>query len=88
MASTINLSLTDELREFIDRNCGDGRKYSTASEFLRDLLQEKKQRQEAAALRDGILKGYSDVVQGRFVEFSGSLKKTVAEAKKRDREGW
>ena len=88
MASTINLSLTDELREFVDRNSGDGSDYSTASEFLRDVLREKKQRQEAGALRDGILKGYGDLVGGRFVEFSGSLKKAVAEAKRRDRKGW
>ena len=88
MASTINLSLTDELRDFIDRNIGDGSDYSTASEFLRDLLREKKQRQEAAALRDGILKGHSDLAEGRFVKFSGSLKKTVAKAKKRDQKGW
>ena len=88
MASTINLSLTDELREFVDRNSGDGSDYSTASEFMRDVLRNKKQRQEAAALRDGVLKGYGDLVEGRFVEFSGSLKKAVAEAKRRDRKGW
>lgn len=88
MASTINLSLTNELREFIDRNSGDGSDYSTASEFLRDVLREKKQRQEAAALRDGILRGYSDLAEGRFVEFSGSVKKAVAEVKRRDRKGW
>ena len=51
MASTINLSLTDELRSFIDSNCGDTGLYATPSEFLRDLLREKKERQEAAALR-------------------------------------
>ena len=88
MASTINLSLTDELREFVDRNSGDGSDYSTASEFLRDVLREKKQRQEAAELRDGILRGYSDLIEGRFVEFSGSLEKAVTEAKQRDRKGW
>jgi antitoxin ParD1/3/4 len=88
MASTINLSLTDELREFIDRNSGDGSDYSTASEFLRDVLRDKKQRQEIAALRDGVLRGYGDLVEGRFVEFTGSVKKALAEAKHRDQKGW
>ena len=55
MGSTINLSLTDELRAFIDRNCGDGGLYATPSEFVRDLLRERKRRQEAGALRDGVL---------------------------------
>jgi len=37
----INLSLTDELRDFVGRNCGDGGDYATPSEFLRDVLREK-----------------------------------------------
>ena len=40
----INLSLTDELRAFIDVNSGDGTLYATPSEFLRDVLREKKRR--------------------------------------------
>lgn len=74
MSSSINLSLTDELREFIDRNCGDGTLFATPSEFLRDLLREKKERMEAAAMRDAILEGYRDVIEGRVVEFNGDLR--------------
>lgn len=73
MSSTINLSLTDELRAYIDSNCGDEKLYSTPSEFLRDLLREKKERQEAAALRDGVLEGYRDLLDGKVVEFKGDL---------------
>ena len=29
MANTLNLSLTDELRAFIEQNCGDGTLYAT-----------------------------------------------------------
>ena len=57
MSSSINLSLTDELRALIDRNCGEGTLFATPSEFLRDLLREKKERMEAAEMRDGILEG-------------------------------
>ena len=88
MASTINLSLTDELRLFIDRNCGDQGLYATPSEFVRDLLREKKMRQEAAALREGVLEGYRDQIEGRVIEYKGDLRATLSEADKREHAGW
>ena len=48
MGSSLNLTLTDELRAFIDKNCGDGTLYATPTEFMRAVLREKKQRLEAA----------------------------------------
>ncbi|MBT5903735.1 MAG: hypothetical protein HOH58_16670 [Opitutaceae bacterium] len=77
MSSSINLSLTDELRQYIDSNCGDGGFYSTPSEFLRDILRKKKDRQEAAALRDGVLQEYQDLIAGRTVEFTGDLRASL-----------
>lgn len=74
MGSSINLSLTDELRSFINENSGDGTLYSTPSEFLRDILREKKERMEAAELRDAILEGLQDGVSGRSMSFSGDLR--------------
>jgi len=47
MSSSLNLSLTDELREFVDQNSGDGTMYATPSEFVRDLLRQKKLQLEA-----------------------------------------
>lgn len=88
MPSTINLSLTEELRSFIDKNCGDNGVYATPSEFLRDLLREKKDRQEAAAVRDGVLEGYRDLLEGKSIEFKGSLKSALREAKKREQSSW
>ena len=88
MSSTINVSLTDELRAFIDRSCGDGTLYATPSEFLRDLLREKKDRLEAAQLRDGILEGYQDLIAGRVVEFKGDLRQMLKEARRREKLGW
>jgi antitoxin ParD1/3/4 len=73
MASTLNLSLTDDLRAFIDENCGDGTLYATPSEFVRDLLRQKKVQIEAAKLRDAILEGYQDAIAGRTVPFEGNL---------------
>ena len=74
MASTLNLSLTDELREFIDKNSGEGTLFATPSEFVRSLLREKKERLEAARIRDAILEGYQDVLSARTVEYQGNLR--------------
>jgi antitoxin ParD1/3/4 len=74
MGSSINLSLTDELRAFIDANSGDGTLYATPSEFVRDLLRQQKSRQEAAAARDSILAGYQDAIEGRTHLFKGDLR--------------
>ena len=73
MPSTLNLSLTDELRAFIDAHCGDGTLYSTPSECVRDLLRQRKFQLDAESARDGILAGYRDAVDGRVVEFRGDL---------------
>ena len=86
--STINLSLTDELRAFVDENSGDGTLYSTPSEFLRDLLREKKNRLDAAAVREAVLEGYQDLIEDRVVEFTGDLRQAMKEAKRREKENW
>ncbi|MCK4708329.1 MAG: hypothetical protein KAU21_06915 [Gammaproteobacteria bacterium] len=86
MASSINLSLTDELRKFIDSNTGDGSLYSTPSEFLRSLLREKKERLEAAELRSSIVSGFNDAIAGKTVEFSGDLIKDIERFKARSQD--
>lgn len=84
----MNLSLTDELRGFVDRNCGEGMLFATPSEFVRDLLREKKARMEAAAVREGILEGYEDVLTGRVVPFDGDLRGALRLAERREAKGW
>jgi antitoxin ParD1/3/4 len=77
MSSTLNISLTDELRAFIDRSCGDGTLYATPSEFVRDLLREKKERIEAEQIRDAILEGYQDAIHGRTIPYRGNLREIL-----------
>lgn len=77
MANSLNLSLTDELRAFIDQNSGDGTLYATPSEFVRDVLREKKERIEAAAIRDAILDGFADAIAGRIVPYRGDLRQLL-----------
>ena len=74
MANTLNLSRTDELRAFVDSNCGDGTLYATPSEFVRDLLRQKKQQNEAAHLRSAIVGGYQDAIQGQTIPLEGDLR--------------
>lgn len=73
MTRSLNLSLTDELRAFLDGCSGDGTLYATPSEFVRALIREKKERQDAATLRQTILEGYDDVIQGRTEPYTGDL---------------
>jgi antitoxin ParD1/3/4 len=74
MPRSLNISLTDELRAFIERNSGDGTLYVTPGEFVRDLLRQRKLQQEAADVRRAILEGYQDALAGRTVVYGGSLK--------------
>lgn len=82
MANSLNLSLTDELRSFVDQNSGEGTLYATPSEFVRDMLRQQKARQEAAAARDAIVEGYQDALGGRTHEFKGDLKSLMSKARR------
>ncbi len=80
MSSTLNISLTDELRAFVDANSGEGTLYATPSEFVRDLLRQKKEELEAARIRNAILEGYDDAARGRTVEYRGNLTALLRQA--------
>jgi len=75
--SILELSLTDERQRFVDSNCGDGTPYANAEEFVRDLLRERMARVEAAAIREGILEGYQDLLAGRVVEYQGDVRALI-----------
>jgi antitoxin ParD1/3/4 len=82
MANTLHLSLTDELRSFIDENFGDGTLYATPSAFVRDLLRQKKLQTQAAKVRDAIAAGYQDAIAPRRVPFEGNLRSLLKRAGK------
>jgi antitoxin ParD1/3/4 len=67
MASSLNLSLTDELREFINSRTGDAGVYSTPSEYLRDLIRRDMEAQGTVAR---IMGGLDDIKHGRFSDNS------------------
>ena len=67
MASSLNLSLTDELREFINSRTGAGGVYSTPSEYLRDLIRRDMEAQGTVA---HIMGGLEDIKYRRFSDDS------------------
>ena len=81
MNRSLNLSLTDELRAFVEANCGEGTLYSTPSEFVRDLIRHQKKRQEAESVRDAIIAGYEDAIRGKTHKFKGDLTSLLKKAK-------
>lgn len=71
--SSLNIPLTEEMKQFITSQTGDGTMYSTPSEYVRDLIRHARDRQEAAKIRNSILEGYQDAISGNMTDFSGNL---------------
>jgi len=67
MASSLNVSLTDELREFVNSRTGDKGLYATPSEYLRDLIRRDIQSQETV---NHVMEGLNDLKRGRFSDKS------------------
>lgn len=84
MSRSLNLSLTDELRAFIDSHSGPGTTYSTPSEFVRAVLRERKEREEASAAYDAIIEGYEDIRAGRVYQYKGSIRDLIDQLDAKD----
>ncbi len=67
MSSSLNLSLTSELRNYVDSRTGDSSLYATPSEYLRDLIRHDMESQETVT---HVLNGLDDIKHGRFSEQS------------------
>lgn len=67
MASSLNVSLTDELRAFVNSRTGDRGVYATPSEYLRDLIRRD---MEAQGLVAQVIGGLGDIKYGRFSDTS------------------
>lgn len=63
MAQSLNLSLTDELRRYIDVRASDDDVYATPSEFIRDLI--RRDMQDWAVVND-IAQGLREARSGEF----------------------
>ena len=67
MASSMNLSLTDELREFVNSRTGDAGVYATPSEYLRDLIRRD---MESMATVAHVMSGLMDIEHNRLSDKS------------------
>lgn len=67
MASSLNVSLTDELRRFVDARASDQDVYSTPSEYIRDLIRRD---MEGSAILIKVRRGLDDIKNQRFAEES------------------
>ena len=53
---TMNISLPDQLKEFVDDQVGTGR-YSSVSEYVRDLIRDDEKRKAQEKLESLLLEG-------------------------------
>ena len=67
MGNSLNVSLTDELRRFVDARAGDQDLYSTPSEYIRDLIRRD---MEGTAILTKVRRGLDDISNNRFAEES------------------
>ncbi len=65
MSSSLNVSLTDELRRFVDARASDKDVYSTPSEYIRDLIRRD---MEGVAVLTKVRRGLDDIKNNRFAE--------------------
>lgn len=65
MSSSLNVSLTDELRRFVDSRASDQDVYSTPSEYIRDLIRRD---MENVAVLTKVRRGLDDIKNNRFAK--------------------
>ena len=84
---TMNISLPDQLKEFVDNQVGSGR-YSSVSEYVRDLIREdekrKAQEKLEALLMEGIQSGVpTEITRQDWVDIRREALKLVEVRKSR-----
>jgi len=67
MSSSLNVSLTDELRSYVNTRASDTDVYATPSEYIRDLIRQDMENRRVVT---HVLNGLDDVRQGRFSDKS------------------
>jgi antitoxin ParD1/3/4 len=59
LMQTMNISLPDPLKEFVEHQVADGR-YSSVSEYIRELIRDDEKRKAQERLEGMLLEGLSD----------------------------
>lgn len=62
--NSLNIKLTEELRNYVDSRAGDDDVYATPSEYIRDLIRHDMENRE---IENRVLRGLDDLKSGRIV---------------------
>jgi antitoxin ParD1/3/4 len=82
--ATLNVSLPDQLKFWIISKVEEG-KYSSASDYLRDLIREDiRQQEQGIKLLSNYLKPLIDASDNQFVSVSANDIKSMAKNKMKD----
>ena len=85
---TMNISLPEPLKDFVDRQIADGR-YSSASEYVRELIRndEKRKAEEqlATLLREGLRSEETPLTGDDWKAIRAEVLARVKQARKRKR---
>ena len=81
---TMNISLTDDLKAFVD-TCVKSRGYSSSSEFVRDLLRREEDRQKEERFKALIQEGLDSPLLPETFDLSAHMHQRIAAAKQRRR---
>ena len=75
---TMNISLPEPLKEFVDQQIAHGR-YSSISEYVRELIREDEKRKAQLKLENMLLEGINSPAKKMEKEDWNNLKKQVRE---------
>ena len=64
MPNSLNVTLTGELRQYVDARASDGDVYATPSEYIRDLIRRD---MEDWQIVSGVVQGLKEAKEGTFV---------------------
>jgi antitoxin ParD1/3/4 len=84
--ATMNISLPDQMKEWVDTRVEDG-SYSSASDYMRDLVRRDRERTEAIAwLQTEVDRGRASGISDKSVDeiFSEAREKAITALKARD----
>jgi antitoxin ParD1/3/4 len=84
---TMNTSLPDPLKEFVDHQIAEGR-YSSVSEYIRDLIRDDEKRKAAERLEALLLEGLegeeSELTRQDFNDIRKEALRQIKRRKKKD----
>ena len=81
---TMNISLPDQLKEFVDHQVGSGR-YSSVSEYIRDLIRDDERRKVQERLEALLIEGIqsSDATEMRRQDWDDIRREAVKQFEER-----